>query len=86
MAKSKKIKQVYFNTETEQDLLLFADGLPNFSDWVKKQITRGVNSTGVDIAQVEQIVLRILAERGTVRDESLARTAAVEITKMNQFL
>jgi hypothetical protein len=39
-------KQVYFNVETEQDLLEFANSIkPSFSSWVKDHIRKAIETT-----------------------------------------
>jgi len=57
----RKIKAVYFNSKTEAPLLDFADGLENFSEWVKGCIRRELWAleTGIDPA-IEELVERLL--------------------------
>jgi hypothetical protein len=46
----RKIKPVYFSKEKDRSLLEYIQQLPNFSDWVKQQIRRELESqkTGID--------------------------------------
>ena len=86
---ARKIKAVYFNSELDHRLLEFADGLSNFSDWVKRRIAREIakNETGVDpeiAALVERLVEVKLAGR-LVRSEENAEAKDTLVEDIDKF-
>ena len=59
----RKIKAVYFNDETENDLLSFANSLNNFSDWVKDKIKAEINKKPELNPELKAIIEQYLAEK-----------------------
>jgi hypothetical protein len=86
---ARKIKAVYFNSELDHRLLEFADGLQNFSDWVKRRIEREIvkYETGVDpeiAALVERLVEVKLAGR-LVRSEENVESKDTLLEDIDKF-
>lgn len=86
---ARKIKAVYFNSELDHRLLKFADGLQNFSDWVKRRIEREIvkYEIGVDpeiAALVERLVEVKLAGR-LVRSEENVESKDTLLEDIDKF-
>lgn len=56
-----KLKAVYFNKNTEADLLSFADNISNFSEWVKRKIRQELQfqKTGVD-PEIKNLIEKLI--------------------------
>ena len=55
---ARKIKQVYFNLVRDKELLEIAEGIDNFSDWVKKCLKAEIREP-----DIESLVNRLIAKK-----------------------